>query len=98
MHLKHNLRRCLIWGFVTMSLLSGSVAFGQPAPASERGNVIVVPVQGRVSLESRSKKFIRQFRWDEANANLSVQPDAANPRAVILTGIKPGVNRVTLID
>ncbi len=100
MHPNLNLRRALCWGLVVMGLIAASTAYGQPnpKPAEERGNVIVVPVQGRVSLESRSKKKIRQSRFDDAPGNLLVQPDAANPRAVILTGVRPGANRVTLID
>jgi pilus assembly protein CpaC len=100
MHRKHTIRRALIWGLIVTSLLSGSAANGQPPPpaaAVDAGNVVVVPVQGRVSLESRKKKRIRQVRWDEGAGNLMVQPDAANPNAIILTGVRSGFNRVTLV-
>ena len=71
---------------------------GRRGDANQPCRMIVVPVQGRVGLENGGNKPIREVRWDQSSGNLDVHPHAKNTEVVLLTGLKPGVNRLTLID
>jgi pilus assembly protein CpaC len=90
------------WG-VLLTLLLGAVcavdlrAAGQPAPVEVNPNAIVIPINGTYLLGAPSKKKLKKAVNTKENV-VRVQPVQDDPFHVILTGLEPGIAKVTLTD
>jgi pilus assembly protein CpaC len=90
------------WG-VLLALLFGAVCvagetvIGQPAPVEVNPNAIVIPINGTYMLGAPSKKKLKKI-VNTKDTVVRVQPVDGDPFHVLLTGIEPGISKVTLID
>src|SRR5258708_4801722 len=68
-----------------------------PAAAAPRGNTIVIPVNATQQLQMSTKKRIASvLNQKETVARITAKPN--DPTAVLITGLEPGITRVTLTD
>src|SRR5260370_37317594 len=90
------------WG-VLLALLFGAVCvagettIGQPAPVEVNPNAIVIPINGTYMLGAPSKKKLKKA-VNTKDSVVRVQPVDGDPFHVLLTGIEPGISKVTLSD
>jgi pilus assembly protein CpaC len=91
------------WG-VLLALLLGAVCAnqacaggGQPAPVEVNPNAIVIPINGTYLLGAPSKKKLKKAINSKENV-VRVQPVQDDPFHVLLTGLEPGIAKVTLTD
>jgi pilus assembly protein CpaC len=90
------------WG-VLLALLFGAVcvagetAVGQSAPALVNPNAIILPINGTQLLGAPSKKKLKKAINTKDNV-VRVQPVDGDPFHVLLTGLEPGIAKVTLTD
>jgi pilus assembly protein CpaC len=88
---------------VLLTLLLGAVcggeAFGagQPAPVEVNPNAIVIPINGTHLVGASSKKKLKKAVNTKENI-VRVQPVDGDPFHVLLTGLEPGITKVTLTD
>ena len=68
-----------------------------PIPDAVRVEAVVVPLGKSVSLQTKSAQPIRSA-FNSNDNTLKLTSDKENPRRVVLTGLKPGISRVTLTD
>lgn len=91
------------WGVLLALLLgavcaSGACAGGnQPAPVEVNPNAIVIPINGTYLLGAPSKKKLKKAINTKENV-VRVQPVQDDPFHVLLTGLEPGIAKVTLTD
>src|SRR5262249_4467250 len=90
------------WGVLLALLLgavcaAGEIAVGQPAPVEVNPNAIVIPINGTYLIGAPSKKKLKKAVNTKDSIG-KVQAVDGDPFHVILTGIEPGVTRVTLTD
>src|SRR5262245_1714568 len=90
------------WG-VLLALLLGAVcaaesrAFGQSGPVEINPNAIVLPINGTYQLGAPSNKTLKRIVNTKDNV-LRVSPMHDDPKRVVLTGLEPGITKVTVID
>jgi pilus assembly protein CpaC len=89
------------WGGL-LALLLGAVsgagiAAGQPAPVEINPNAIVIPINGTYLLGAPSKKPLKKAVNNKDNV-VRVQPVSDDRSKVLITGLEPGIARVTLTD
>src|SRR5262245_36211402 len=91
-----------VWGVLLALLLgavctAGETTLGQPAPVEINPNAIVIPINGTYLLGAPSKKKLKKAVNTKENV-VRVQPVADDPTKVLLTGLEPGIAKVTLTD
>src|SRR5438067_1163052 len=105
MHPKARVLHIGFWS-VLLGLALGSTATAQPAPqppkapepiAVPRGNALIVPTNGTQRLQMSTKKRIASV-VNQKEAIARVQPLATDPTTVLITGLEPGITRITLTD
>src|SRR5579871_5056821 len=95
MHHKYSVSRPLCWS-VLLALLLGTVLTGRvQAQEAAKGKSLIVPFNGTATLES--KTILKDVKVEIATI-LRASIAENNPRAVLLTGLRPGATRLTLID
>jgi len=107
MHPTKYARHAVLWGLLVFGGMSGTAAFGQeqpaplprpsPAPKVDKTGALIVPIQGSVRIQMKTKQPIRDV-FNERENVLTVLPDAADPTRVVLLGRAVGITRVTLTD
>src|SRR6516164_6602946 len=90
------------WGVLLALLLgavcaAGEIAVGQPAPVEVNPNAIVIPINGTYLLGAPSKKALKKAVNNKDNV-IRVQPVSDDRSKVLITGLEPGIARVTLTD
>src|SRR5713101_3252633 len=90
------------WGVLLALLLgavcaAGEIAVGQQAPVEVTPNAIVIPINGTYLLGAPSKKKLKKAVNTKDNV-VRVQPVDGDPFHVLLTGLEPGIAKVTLTD
>lgn len=104
MHPKMNIR-IIAGGLVCLSLMAGLAAAQEPIlpqPKETPGDVkrigaIMLPQGSSQKLTMTTKKRITFIQLDR-DAIIRVVPDAQDPAAVIISGLQPGMVRLTLTD
>jgi pilus assembly protein CpaC len=89
------------WGGL-LALLLGAVSgagvrAGQSAPVEVNPNAIVIPINGTYLLGAPSKKALKKAVNNKDNV-IRVQPVSDDRSKVLITGLEPGIARVTLTD
>jgi pilus assembly protein CpaC len=91
------------WG-VMLTALFGAVCVagetavvGQAAPTEVNPNAIVIPINGTYLLGAPSKKKLKKV-VNTKDSVVRVQPVDGDPFHVLLTGLEPGITKVTLTD
>src|SRR5215471_113134 len=90
------------WGVLLALLLgavctAGETAVGQSAPVEINPNAIVIPINGTYLLGAPSKKKLKKAVNTKDNV-VRVQPIHDDPTHVLLTGLEPGITKVTITD
>jgi pilus assembly protein CpaC len=105
MHPKAHRSRIGFWS-VLLSLALGSAAPAQPAPqpggvpqpvAGQAVSAIIVPINGTQRLQMTTKKRI-ELVLNERETVARVAPLATDPTTILITGLEPGITRITLTD
>src|SRR5262245_51509300 len=65
--------------------------------ADQRGNIIVLPINGTARLQMSSKAMLKDVQ-NPREAVVRVQAIQQDPTSVLLTGLEPGQTRITLTD
>src|SRR6266849_8424904 len=86
--------RALLFGAVCVA---GQPTIAQPAPVEVNPNAIVIPINGTYLLGAPSKKKLKKAVNTKDNV-VRVQPVDGDPFHVLLTGLEPGISKVTLTD
>jgi pilus assembly protein CpaC len=99
MHRKTSVPRRVYWkaliGLLVGSLLVGRAAAQEAPMAKVKG--LVVPINGTKTVQTAAKQNLKTV----TNSDPSVARVTANsedPTQILITGVKPGLTRVTLID
>src|SRR5439155_15039013 len=66
-------------------------------PPRTAATAVIVPVNVTRPLQMSKKQVIKEVRNEKKDV-VRVQSAADDPRTVLLTGLKPGTSRVTLVD
>jgi pilus assembly protein CpaC len=89
------------WGVLLGLLLSGlcSARAGaqEPMPAPKPSGSVIVAINGTQRLQMSTKKPISQVNNEKENV-VRVSPVIGDPSSVLLTGLEPGISRVTFRD
>src|SRR6266511_2896849 len=88
----------VLLGLVLGGLLTAELKAqpAEPAPPP-RVNALIVTVNGTQKVTMSTKKFIRTAR-NEKESVARVQALISDPTSVLITGLEPGVTRITLTD
>lgn len=113
MHPIKNVIRRLAWGLAAFGVGVGGAASAQqpgdviPAPAPrvadvrppklDRTGAIIVPVQGTIRLQMKTKARLREV-FNERETVLTIREDATSPSTLILSGRAIGLTRISLTD
>ncbi len=104
MHRTYLVPCVLRWSFLVFGALhlAGLTAFGQPPAGSivrREGEipVITVPVNQTKQVEMSKKQIIKEARNENPKV-ARISPIEGNANAILVTGLLPGVTRITLID
>jgi pilus assembly protein CpaC len=99
MHRTYRLPRGLLWGLLLALLLGGSGLRGQEALPGPRPNpnALVIPINGTQRVQMTTKKRIATV-LNQKDTVARVQPVIGDPTSVIITGLDPGLTRVTFTD
>jgi pilus assembly protein CpaC len=70
---------------------------GAARPAAPRGNTIIIPVNGTQQLQMTTRRRIATV-LNQKDTVARITPKPNDPTAVLITGLEPGITRVTLTD
>jgi pilus assembly protein CpaC len=99
----HRKNRRSVWGMLLGLVLGGMLAAGAraqepPAPQPQpRVGALIVAVNGTQKVTMSTGKFIRTAA-NSRETVARVQPIPTDPTSVLITGLEPGITRVTLTD
>ncbi len=99
MHRTYRLPRGVLWGLLLALLLGGNGLRGQetlPSP-KPNPNALVVPINGTQKVQMTTKKRIATV-LNQKDTVARVQPVIGDPTSVIITGLDPGITRITFTD
>src|SRR5947209_8175516 len=103
MHRTNYLFRIVLWSLMPALLVCSQGAAQPPAPPpgeaapAVTANPVIVPVEGthRVQMSTK-KRLVTVINQKEAVAR--VQPVQGDPSTVLITGLVPGITRITMTD
>jgi pilus assembly protein CpaC len=91
----------VIWSVLLSLLLSGvsstRVGAQEALPAPKPSGSVIVAINGTQRLQMSTKKPISQVNNEKENV-VRVSPVIGDPTSVLLTGLEPGISRVTFRD
>jgi pilus assembly protein CpaC len=100
MHRIDRMPRAACWGLLLGLVLggfSGAGAWAQEVPPAPRATAVIVPINGTQRVQMSSQKFIAKALNEKENI-ARVTGIQGEPTRVLITGLEPGITRVTLTD